>query len=462
MKKLLLALTAVISVAALLFCGCTADNTRSTLPLPAPESSGSSPNGSEADDSSVENGTLSPIPSDEISSAESGISSSAASSLSDKNGGAVKRSSVTFKAVWIEYTDSLFSKTNRELFTKTALEKFSKIKSSGFNAVILHVRANADAVYKSSYFPYSAHLTGKQGTDPGFDPLEIAVKIAHDVGLEIHAWVNPYRVSAASDDINSLCESNIARIWKTDGNKETDSYVIPWGGKLYFNPSCPEVQKLVLNGIREILDNYEVDGIHFDDYFYPSSDVNFDIGSYAKYCRKTAYPMSQGDWRRANVDTLVSAVYRLVNSYGKYFGISPAAPISKDNSDRNYNQYFINVKKWMANKGYIDYIAPQLYFGYEHKLASTRFDVLLKAWSETERLDSVKLYIGLAAYKVGLKNDADLTEWADKDDILKREYEDCTESTADGIIMYNYSSMFSPLELNTAQRNNLLSIMNEE
>ena len=142
--------------------------------------------------------------------------------------------------------------------------------------------------------------------------------------------------------------------------------------------------------------------------------------------------------------------------------ISPAAPISKDNSDRNYNQYFINVKKWMANKGYIDYIAPQLYFGYEHKLASTRFDVLLKAWSETERLDSVKLYIGLAAYKIGLKNDADLTEWADKDDILKREYEDCAESTADGIIMYNYSSMFSPLELNTAQRNNLLSIMNEE
>ena len=326
----------------------------------------------------------------------------------------------------------------------------------------MHTRSNADAIYPSNYFPFAKSLTGTQGQDPGFDPLKIAVELAHKYGLEIHAWINPYRVSASSDDISTLCLSHIARLWKLNLQDGTDSYVIPWNNKLFFNPSCKEVQKLIINGVQEILDNYDVDGIHFDDYFYPDSDTNFDIGSYASYCRQTKYPLSQSDWRRSNVDTLVSTVYRLVNEYGKVFGISPAAPISQDNSDRNYNEYFINVKKWMATKGYINYIAPQLYFGYKHKLESTRFDNLLTAWTSAKRIDSIKLYIGLAAYKIGLENNSDLDEWATEDDILKREYIDCTKVDTDGIIIYNYSAFFSENELNKKQRENLINIMNGE
>ncbi len=434
---------AIIICILLTFVGCsyekdknTSKNTSGVLPSSNLTSSG---------DSSISTENLSEIPSNEIPSNND---------LSQKV--------LDFKAVWIEYTDAMFNNTNKEKYIADARERFKNIKESGFNTVILHTRANADAIYPSNYFPFTARLTGTAGKDPGFDPLEIAIEIAHEMGLELHAWINPYRISAASDDITKLTENHIARIWKENVELNKDSYVIPYDGKLFFNPAEPEVQKLILDGVEEILENYNVDGIHFDDYFYPVKDANFDIGTYASYCRKAKYPLSQGDWRRSNVDTLVSAVYRLTKEYGKEFGISPAAPISADNTDRNYNEYFINVKKWMANRGYIDYIAPQLYFGYEHKATAYRFDALLKAWSETKRLDSVKLYIGLAAYKTGLNNNTDMDEWATHDDILAREYIDCLSVDTDGIIIYNYSSFFSDAELNKKQRENLLNIMNGE
>lgn len=366
------------------------------------------------------------------------------------------------KAVWIEYTDDLFKCPTEAEYIQKVNQKFNNIKSAGFNTVILHTRSNADAIYPSNYFPFAKSFTGTQGQDPGYDPLKIAVETAHKLDIQIHAWINPYRISASSDDITTLCDNHIAKIWRKDTANGTDKNVIPWENKLFFNPSCSEVQKLILDGVEEILSNYDVDGIHFDDYFYPDSNANFDIGSYASYCRQAKYPLSQSDWRRSNVDTLVSAVYNLVNGYGKVFGISPAAPISNDNSDRNYNEYFINTKKWMANKGYINYIAPQLYYGYEHKLESSRFNTLLHAWSNAKRLDEVDLYIGLAAYKIGINNNLDLDEWANSDDILSRQYIDASKVDTDGIIIYNYSAFFSEEELNSKQRNNLIYIMNGE
>ncbi len=474
MKKILSVAASILLSVSLLLSGCDTAGTPSTLPLLPDE--GSSSYEVSSDTGSV-GGTLSELPSSDIANESSSSEASSTASKSDSSSKNNSQSSATsssseltpvdkitidFRGVWIQYTDSLFSNTNEELFKKTVTEKFTLAKESGFNAIILHVRSNADAAYRSSYFPFASSLTGTQGVDPGFDPLSVAVAVAHSLGLELHAWINPYRVSVTTDDVTKLCETNIARIWRTDGNPETDSYVIPWGGKVYFNPACAEVQRLVLDGIREILDNYDVDGIHFDDYFYPTADADFDIGSYAKYCRESEYPLSQGDWRRANVDTLVSAVYRLVKSYGKRFGISPAAPISSNNSDRNYNEYFINVKKWMTTTGYIDYIAPQLYFGYEHKLESTRFDVLIKGWTAVKRLPTVELYIGLAAYKIGLENNSDLREWITCDNILAKEYLDANRYGAEGIIIYNHSSFFSSQRLNTAQRENLLKVMNGE
>lgn len=445
-KRLLAIILVVIISSFCTSCDYSTDRTNSIEQIPSYIESSSDVT------SSVINSNLTEIPSNASSSNSSSNNNEQTEVIRD----------LKMKAVWIEYTDNLFNKVDETEFIKRAAERFENIKKSGFNTVILHTRSNADAIYPSSYFPFAKSLTGIQGQDPGFDPLEIAIELAHKEGLEIHAWINPYRISALSSDINTLSDNHIAKIWKKNTEKGTDSYVIPWDNKLFFNPSCNEVQKLIINGVQEILDNYDVDGIHFDDYFYPDSDANFDIGSYAAYCRNTKFPLSQGDWRRNNVDTLVAAVYRIVNEKGKVFGISPAAPISQDNSDRNYNEYYINVKKWMANKGYINYIAPQLYFGYEHKLESTRFDKLLSAWTSAKRIDDIELYIGLAAYKIGLDNNADLDEWATEIDILKREYIDCTKVDTDGIIIYNYSAFFSDNELNKQQRENLINIMNGE
>lgn len=442
-------LTALLLVFSLILCGCDSLGTISEEPLPLPESS--------SDISSEESslGTLSEIPEGTLSSGSGSTSSENLSTPTVKN-------NLKIKAVWIEYTDAVFQKNSKEKYINLVTERFTNIKNSGFNTVFYHVRANADAIYKSEYFPYSEKLTGVQGKDPGYDGLKIAIDIAHGLGLEIHAWVNPYRVSAFSDDVTKLCEDHIARIWRTDGNPETDSYVIPWNGKLYFNPASSEVQKLIINGIREILQNYNVDGIHFDDYFYPTSDINFDIGSYAKYSLSAKYPLSQADWRRANVDTLVTNVYNLVKGYNREFGISPAYTISNDHTDRNYNEAYINLKKWLGNSGYVDYLLPQLYFGYEHKLSTARFDYILNLWCGMKRVDTVKLYIGLPAYKIGLNNASDLSEWAEKDDILARQYLDCENKKVDGISIYNYSSLFSDKELHKKQRENFLCEMNGE
>ncbi len=448
-RKITISIISLFSVFCLLLSGCDINRISSAEPLPT-----SSKEVTGESESSSDMGTLSEIPNDNISS-NNNVSSNIPVI-------APVTSKLTLKAVWIEYTDAIFQKNSKENYIKLVTERFGNVEKSGFNAIFFHVRANADAIYKSDYFPYSDKFTGKQGTDPGYDALEIAIDIAHNFGLELHAWVNPYRISASSSDITRLSENNIARIWRTDGNPETDSYVIPWNNKLYFNPSVSRVQKLIIDGIREILDNYDVDGIHFDDYFYPTSDTNFDIGSYAKYCMGAKYPLSQGDWRRANVDTLVSNVYNLTRSYNKPFGISPAYSISNNNTDRNYNSAFINLKKWLSNKGYVDYLLPQLYFGYEHKLSTARFDYLLDLWCSMKKSESVKLYIGLPAYKIGLKNDADLAEWADKTDILARQYADCYDKNVDGISIYNYTSFFSDAVLNKAQRENFLKEMNGE
>lgn len=370
--------------------------------------------------------------------------------------------SIDLKGFWMEYTDSVFYADSEEKYISLLTEKLDNISAAGFNALFFHVRSNADAGYASEIFPFAKSFTGVQGEYPGFDPLSIAVEEAHKRGIELHAWINPYRVSASGSDIEALSPKNPAYIWTHDDDPDNDSFVIPYKEGIYFNPSSDTVRRLIIDGVREILEGYDVDGIHFDDYFYPQSDSDFDIGSYAAYCRTARYPLSQADWRRANVDILVSSVWRLAKDFGKPFGISPAAPISDNGTDRNYIEYSADVYKWTTNSGYLDYIAPQLYFGYKHKLEYSRFDRLLSAWDSIDRPEGVKLYIGLPAYKIGINNDADLDEWQTDTDILARQYSDCASSTADGIIVYNYSSFFADNGLSSAQRENLIKRINEK
>lgn len=364
------------------------------------------------------------------------------------------------KAVWISYYELNFKGKTEKEFRSTIDNMFDQIKNIGLNAVICHVRPNADSYYPSQYFPWSANLTGTQGYDPGYDPLKYMVQAAHRRGLQFHAWLNPYRVSSRFDDISQLAENHPARIWLSDGTTENDDWAVRCNGGIYFNPAIPEVQKLIIDGIREIISNYDVDGIHLDDYFYPTTSPDFDKAAYQRYVNTVnGKPLSLADWRRANVNSLVQGIYRAVHEkQGVSFGISPSAHISSDKSDKNYNELYADITLWMSNSGYIDYIAPQLYFGFEYPNDKFKFNNLLNQWMSLNRHHSVKIFIGLPAYKIGTL-DAGSDEWIKAGDILKRQVEQVWKAKADGFIIYSYSGLTSQEQLNKTQLDNLRSLL---
>lgn len=354
------------------------------------------------------------------------------------------------RAVWISYYELDGRGKTAAQFADMIGDMFDKIKGMGLNTVVVHVRANSDAFYPSSYFPWSEYAAGQQGQNPGYDPLAILIDAAHDRDLAFHAWLNPYRVSNKTDDPMELAENNPARVYLTDGDPSNDSWAIPWDGGMYYNPGVVEMQKLILDGVREILDNYDVDGIHFDDYFYPTSDPAFDAATYAAYAEKAGNnALSLGDWRRANVNSLMQAVYRLADSRGVPFGISPSAHISNDGSDRNYQELYADIALWMREGGYAHYITPQLYFGFQYPKADFRFDNLLNQWLSLPRAEGVRLYVGLAAYKIGTE-DAGSTEWQESEDILSRQLSLLRQAETDGFMLYSYGSIVSSAALNQA------------
>lgn len=359
------------------------------------------------------------------------------------------------RGVWISYLELAKVGKDEKSFQTDICTMFDKIAALKMNAVIVHIRASGDAYYPSDFFPWSDKLTGTQGKNPGFDPLAIMIKAAHARGLQFHAWINPYRVSGKISDLTTLAAGNPARIWLTDTDAGNDDWAVRWSDGIYYNPAVPQVQKLILDGVREIIDRYDVDGIHFDDYFYPTTDAAFDKAAYDRYTASAGITaLSLGDWRRANVNMLVQSVYGAVKAKNVIFGISPAAHISTDGTDKNYTELYADIRRWMVNPGYVDYIAPQLYFGFDYPTERFRFDRLCDQWSSLPRSKGVKLYIGLAAYKIGTV-DAGSAEWQEKDDILKRQAEYLKKSAVDGLILYSYSAVASADPLCAAQIRNL-------
>ncbi|MBB6216115.1 uncharacterized lipoprotein YddW (UPF0748 family)/N-acetylmuramoyl-L-alanine amidase [Anaerosolibacter carboniphilus] len=292
-----------------------------------------------------------------------------------------------------------------ELLKDEAVKILDHAVDTGLNAVFLQVRPTSDAIYKSQLFPWSKYLTGTQGLVPkdDFDPLKFWIEEAHKRGIELHAWINPYRVTkkTAADpkhDVASLDPSNPARLHPDWIVKHTD-------GNLYYDPGLPEVRKLVIDGILEIINNYEVDGIHFDDYFYPGKDFN-DKASYEKY--GTAYG-NISDWRRENVNILIRDLSKAILETSKNirFGISPVGiwankktnPLGSDTQGMQaYYDQFADSRKWVK-EGLIDYIAPQIYWNIGFTAAD--YSKLLSWWKDTVYGTGVDLYIGQAAYRAG-------------------------------------------------------------
>ncbi len=353
------------------------------------------------------------------------------------------------KGIWIAYYELPFQGLSEGEFHAQINGMMDNLADGGFNTVFCHVRPYCDAIYPSEIFPWSnaEDRSTPQGTDPGYDPLAIIIDAAHSRGIALHAWINPYRVATAlpneGEAYSYLAEGHPVRKWMTDGDSSNDDFavVVNESGRrsIYLNPAIPQVNKLICDGVREILQNYKVDGIHFDDYFYPTTDPAFDSAAYGQYVASGG-AQSLDDWRRSNVNAMVSAVYSVVKSFGSTFGISPAAAISEDKTDRNYVKLYADIRLWAEKAGYVDYLLPQLYFGYLYPKEKFRFPRLLADWCAIKRHGGLKLYVGLGPYKQG-EEDAGSDEWIKYDDIIERQIAD-SNKYADGTVLFSYSSVF--------------------
>lgn len=303
------------------------------------------------------------------------------------------------RAAWVSTVYNLDwpkTKNNASKQKQELTQLMDKLKGCGINTIVLQVRPESDALYKSSINPWSKYLTGTQGKDPGYDPLAFAIQEAHKRGMELHAWMNPYRVTSSGTDLNSLVSSHPAR--------KNPSWVIKYNNKMYYDPGNPDVVDYLVKTVKEVVDKYDVDGIHFDDYFYPSSSFP-DDASYKAYGKG----QDRNNWRRENVNTLLKKVKAVVNARsGCEFGVSPfgiwrnKSADCPDGSETSGSQSYYNMladsRTWIR-KGYVDYIVPQIYWPIGLKVAD--YSKLVKWWANEVKGYDVDLYIGQGIYKQG-------------------------------------------------------------
>ena len=308
---------------------------------------------------------------------------------------------------YIDYSAFLKGKTAEEQ-KKNINEMILNIKNSDFNMIILQVRPFSDAIYNSKIYLSSKTVVEKEGDELELDILEYFINEAHDNNIKIHAWVNPYRIRSTSstDDIS---ENNFYYNWINTNKIEISSEGI------YFNPADEEVLNYIVKGIEELALNYDIDGILYDDYFYPTKSI--DLSNYEEY-QKNGGDLTIEKYRISNINNLLYKTYTVIKKIDKniLFGISPAG-----NINNNLNEEYLDIENILKNNDIIDYVMPQIYYGFENE--SMPFIESVKQWNNLINGD-IKLYIALALYKSGTEDvyaGSGRTEWINNDDIIKKQ-----------------------------------------
>lgn len=341
------------------------------------------------------------------------------------------------KGVWISYielADMLTGKTESQ-FRSAISSAYDNCAALGINTVYVHVRSHGDAYYSSSLYPWSKYVTGTLGAAPAFDPLKIMISEAHSRGLSFQAWINPLRACAAGDISG---ESGYAVGKWNSGAETAGKYVVKVGSYYYLNPAYDDVVEFIAAGAAEIAANYDVDGIHIDDYFYPTTDASFDSVAYSAGGYTTL-----SSFRLANCDKLVSSIYRAVKNANPaaLFGVSCQGSI-----ENNYSQMYADVKKWCSQSGFTDYIMPQIYYGFNN--SAQPYSRCAAEWDALAQSGGIPLIIGLSVSKIGLEDTwagAGKTEWITDKNILSRQYaEALAQRSYGGICLYSYRSIFTP------------------
>lgn len=321
-----------------------------------------------------------------------------------------------------------------EALRREALEIIEDIHAMGFQAVYLQVRPTGDAFYPSKLVPWSKYLTGARGVSPdgGFDPLRFWVEECHKRGIELHAWLNPYRLNMGDEPVQGYDAA-----WLLEHSD----------GKTYLNPGVPAVREHLLAVVGELVSGYDIDGIHFDDYFYPGKEVSDD----AAYLKYNPQKLSRTEWRRENVNALVRNVHQLCAKRGKRFGVSPFGiwANKKSSSFGSATQGFeslisqyADTRTWVK-QGWLDYICPQIYWPMGYSIAD--YEVLAHWWADVVRDTDVELYIGLASYKA-MDPDPD-SPWFGAQELLRQINLNRFLPEIDGEIHFRYRSYADRPEL---------------
>ncbi len=350
------------------------------------------------------------------------------------------------RGIWVSqfdmkpiYRDGNTQREESDFRAKTE-KLINNLVADRFNTVFLQVRPNGDSMVKSELFPMSKYIAGSYGGSIEYDAVRIFLDIAKSAGLSVHAWINPYRLCSESD----MKSGGAGILFEWYKNDLGGRIKLGENGTLYLDPSYPEASELIADGAREILENYDFDGIHIDDYFYPTEFQPDDSREFEK-----SGMSDLGEFRRANTERTVQMLYWTVHEFeGKEFGISPAGNIYS-----LPNKWYIDIEKWCSEDGYADYILPQLYFGFDNAVCP--FETILSDWTKAMTNKSTKLYIGLSAAKCanGTSGIADTYagekgryEWRDNKDILSRSLSALRENgRVSGYCIFTYSSFYDPI-----------------
>lgn len=344
-----------------------------------------------------------------------------------------------FRGVWIATITNIDWPDRPTVDSYQQKEQFIRLldmhKRNGFNAIVMQIRPATDAFYPSTYEPWSQWLTGTQGQPPVpyYDPLEFMITETHKRGMEFHAWMNPYRA------VFNIYTSSIAPDHITKTHPE---WFITYGDKKYFDPGNKEAQQYVVNVVKDVVSRYAVDGIHFDDYFYPYPLAGKEFRDNESYNRY-GNGMNREDWRRSNVDSIIKQLYMTIKKTNSrcQFGISPFGVwrnISKDpvngsntNGFSNYDDLYADILLWLKN-GWIDYVAPQLYWEIGHR--KVPFEVLVDWWSTHSY--GKNCYIGLGMYMAGSN-----AAWRDKSQLPRQIEKLRATPNIQGMIFYSSKSL---------------------
>ena len=310
------------------------------------------------------------------------------------------------RGVFISYIElnRYVKEKNINISKKHIRKMIQNIKSIKANTVILQVRAASDAIYDSKIFPYSMYISEEEGKKT-YDVLEYFIKICHDNDMKLIAWINPYRVRTIEDQ-GTITASSPAYKYRN-----TDTLYIKNG--IYYNPSKKEVNELIINGVKEVL-NYKIDGVLFDDYFYPDKDI--DQKEYEEY-KKENPNITLEKYHLEVINSMIKKVHTECAKKHIKFGVSPDG-----NIDNNYQKHYADVKKWLKSNDYVDFIMPQIYYGFYN--STKGYVKVTKEWENLLKNKNIDLLIALAFYKVGREDDYAKDgryEWLKNDDIIMRE-----------------------------------------